>query len=236
MNFYKGCTMEDYRKHLKTAGWIVIVMAVLQIVQEVQKVCNSPANFNIDLLPFVMVVAGIFLLRGGLKSACFVAWFTALSLAVVIGLMLVVPFSLPVSYIQALARNTPPSLWILPAFICALYIPAMFWLYSLLRKPAVKEAMDEAGVKHRTFWKNPVRGFWVGALFLAIIAVSFNTLMKGETHDEVVKRAMEQTGQEYEFFITNINVLSSTNGKSVHAVVAAYNDDELKYVTVEWTE
>ncbi len=96
--------------------------------------------------------------------------------------------------------------------------------------------MEEAQVNYTSFWRRPARGFWIGGGLALSLVVFHSVLMGGVTADEAKQRATTEVGEGYNFHVKTLNMSSGTNGKHVHAVVMAYNDSEIKYIVIKWSE
>jgi hypothetical protein len=225
--------MKDYRTILSNVGWVLIAIGVVDIgymVYCISNQTNYSSSFNI-----FAVIAGVFLLRGSLKAARIISWFMAFSIAFFTGVLIVMPLLFPFDLLVAYVRHARAS-----AISAIVFIPVLMallvWIYRRLTSPAIREAMDEAQINRTPFWRNPARGFWIGGCLPLILVVFLSLLMSGSTADEAKRRAAAQVGDGYKFHVKSLNMSSGTRGKHVHAVVTAYNADEIKDVVVEWSE
>ena len=225
--------MKDYRTILRKVGWVLIVGGLIDIGFMVYCIANQSSyssSFNI-----FAVIAGVFLVRGSLKAARIISWFMAFFIAAFAGVLIVMPFLFPFDLLVAYIRLTPASVVVGIVFVPVL-MSILVWIYRSLISAVVREAMDEAQVNRTAFWRNPTRGFWIGGCLPLFLVVFLSLLMGGGTADEAKQRAAAQLGDGYKFHMKSMNMSSGPGGKHVHAVVTAYNDDEIKDIIVKWSE
>ena len=225
--------VDAYRPILYKVGWVLICVGLVDIGIKVYCIyaqTGYSSSFNI-----FAVIAAIFLFRGSLKAARIVSWFAAFFIAAFTGILIVMPFLLPFDLLLAYIRFIPTRSF---AFIVIVPIlmAILVWIYRNLTSAVVREAMDQARINHSSFWRNPTRGFWVGACLPLILAVFLKLFMGGDTADEARQRAAAQIDGDYKFYLKSLNMSSGLSGKHVHAVVIAYNDNEIRELIVEWSE
>jgi hypothetical protein len=225
--------MADYRKILKRAGWVLVIVGLADIGYMIYCIANSrsyQSSFNI-----FAVVAGIFLLKGSLKAARIISMLTAFMIACFLGIMLLIPLLFPFDLLLAYLKLKPVSIG-LELLIYIAIILFLIWLYRSLTSASVRAAMDESQINYSSFWRRPKMGFWIGGSGVILLFVFLFLLMGGETADKAKEKAAAQTGPGYKFYVNNLNISSSSSGKQVHAVVTAYNNDEIKELVIEWSE
>jgi lysylphosphatidylglycerol synthetase-like protein (DUF2156 family) len=223
--------MKDYRIPLRKVGWILIIVGFLDVGIMIYCIING-ISYSSSLNIFA-VIAGIILLKGGLKTARVVSWFAAFLIATFILSLFLVPFIIPLDLLLLELKLSPAS--IIPLLLTTAIILAIFiWIYRNLTSEPVLVAMDNAEINYKSFWASPVRGFWCGACFVIFVFTIVHSGMNGKTATEVKQRATIQVGKGYKLHIKSI---SSCNGsKSVYAIVTAYNDTEIKNIVVKWSE
>jgi hypothetical protein len=99
--------MDDYRPSLRIVGIVLIVVGFLDIGWMIYCITNGMSyhsSFNI-----FAVIAGILLIRGGLRTASVVAFFSALMLSSFIGMLLVFPLIEPFDLMLDSLRIYPAS-------------------------------------------------------------------------------------------------------------------------------
>lgn len=222
--------MNEYQAILKKVGTALIVVGLFDIAFMVYCIVNETSyssSFNI-----FAVIAGIFLYRGGLKTAKVVSFFGAFFLTGMVGLLVVIPFLIPPDLLLTHMRlNASTVLGPLLFGICILGF--LVWILKNLTSPIIIEAMDKQGIDRKSFLSRPRSGGICGILLLAILAGTIPLLLKGETAEMAKIEAQKKVVGDYKFSVSSINIQTNYGGKThVNAVVTAYNDREIKQVQV----
>jgi hypothetical protein len=216
--------MDNYRRELRQAGLVLIVIGVADIGFMIYCVMTQ-RNYQSSLNIFA-VIAGIFLVRGSLAAARVVTWFCAFLLAGFLGALLILfPTMQPLDLWLTQFRLDPMaaiSIWGLTfAVLCALA-----WVYWRLRSPAVVRARVDAGLSSSP----PRSAFVLGISLVVVLALLMHFTMGGENEAKAIDIAKSRYGPEYKYHVTGMRWSNST----VHATIAAYNDREVKSVEVQW--
>ena len=225
--------MNDYRQSLRVVGIVLIVVGCLDIGWMIYCIANGmsySSSFNI-----FAVVAGILLVRGGLRTANVVAFFSAFILSSSIGVLLVIPLIMPFDLMQAYLRVYPASFvsyLLLAVFILVL----MGWIYSRLTAPLVTAAIVEKYPRYASFWRRPRNGFLVGALLVIVMVAGLGFMLHGASAERACAEAKLKVGDGYKFCVSDLSTQSSGGRTHVAALVTAYNQNEIKKVEVDWDE
>lgn len=218
--------MTDYRVILKKVGLALVAFGVVDIAFMIYSVSNSQSyssSFNI-----FAVIAGVLLIRGNLGTARVVTWFSAFMLTGFIGaIVFILPFLQPIGLLVAQAKLNPvPSilLWLMAAVVLAL----LGWSYRQLRSAPVLGALKASGRSTAM----PKVAIGVGIAIVAFLAVMLNMTLNGAAGAKATDLARQQLGPGYNYATQSIQ----WGGGHGSAVVAAYNDNEIKYIPVEWSE
>ena len=217
--------MTDYRMILKKVGLAWVAFGLADIAFMIYSIAHGQSyssSFNI-----FAVVAGIFLIRGSLGTTTLVTWFSAFALTGFIGVLLVFPFLQPMGLLVVQAKLDPVGsaiLWLMVIVVLVL----LGWSYKQLRSLPVLEARKASG---RTT-AMPKLAIGSGIALVAFLATMLNMTINGATGAKAVELARQQVGPGYKYFTQSF----STGGGHTRAIVAAYNDNEIKYVPVEWSE
>jgi len=216
--------MEDYRRTLKQAGKILIVVGVIDIAVMIACIFTSEA-YSSSLNVFALG-AGIFLFRGNLSTALWVTRFGAFLLTgCILALFVVFPSVEPLSlWVVMLKLHTLTTL--LTVVVPAVVLPVLIWVYRLLRRPEVLAALEKKGLTA----KAPRLYIGMGAALALFMAVMLHVLFNGEGARKAIDLARAQNGTQYEYAIRQL----SMSGDSGSAVVTAFKDDEIKDVSVKW--
>lgn len=227
--------MKDYREILRRVGRILIVTGVIDILHAVY--CFATGRNILFSFNILLIISGFFILKGSLKAVRIVSWLLAFLIAFSFGsVIIVMPFRFPFDLLITFIKLEPIRSLTSFVFIPAVTIILLIWMYRELRSQAVLTALDEAEINYTSFWRKPSRGFWIGSFLILLSFVAIFFLMRGSTAGQVKQRATSQIGEEYKFCIKSLNISYGPKGKNIHAVVIAYNDNEIKNAVVEWLE
>lgn len=225
--------MNDYRQSLRIVGIVLIIVGFLDIGWMIYCIANGESyssSFNI-----FAVVAGILLVRGGLRTASVVAFFSAFMLSGFIGVLLVLPLIMPFDLVLAYLRVYPASFGgylLLAVFILVL----LGWIYSRLTAPLVAAAIVEKYPRYASFWRRPRNGFFVGALLVIVLVVGLGFMLHGVSAQRACAEAKLKVGNGYKFCVSDLSIQSSGGRTHVAALVTAYNQKEIRKVEVDWDE
>lgn len=217
-----------HTKILRRCGLVLIVVGALDIAYMIWCIANQisySSSFNIFAL-----VGGVFLVRGGLKTARWVATLSTFMLAACGVGLLAMPFMYPLGYWLAVIRHGTGLVGGL--FFAAAVLALLVWLRQQVMLPEVREAQLAAGLPPPRV-KLPLV---VGALLPVLLTVLLGLMIRSDTAHEAIRRAEEQLGQRYRYVVTSMQMSSNMQGKSVLAVVTAYDDSEIKRVQIRWKE
>lgn len=228
--------MNDYRSSLKTVGIVLIVVGVLGIGWMLYCLAHGTDYSSGSFYPFAGI-AGILLVRGGLKTANRVAFFSAWIMSTIIGAFLVFPSYMPIDFVLAYLKVYPISFCrhlLLPA--CTLILSG--WFYSRLTVPSVTAAFAERYPDRATsFWYRPRNGFIVGAAIAIVLGGGLGFKM---SHNATAAHAQEEAelkvGSSYKYYVRKWEAHPWGDHMHFTADVKAYNLREIKNVIVEWDE
>ena len=183
------------------------------------------SSFNI-----FAVVGGILLVRGGLKAARWVATLSTFMLAACSVMLVVMPFMYPLGYwLAVLSHGSGLAVTLV---ITAAFFAILIWVRNQVMHPAVLQAQSAAGLPAP---KIKV-AMGVGLALPVLLVTLLGFMLNGDSAHEAIRRAKQEFGGDYQYVVTNMQISSSMNGKRVSAIVAAYNNTELKSIQVSWKE
>ncbi len=218
--------MADYRGILRRVGFAWLAFGLADIAFLIYCIANDKnysSSFNI-----FAVIAGIFLIRGSLAATRLVTWFAAFMLTGFVGAIFVLlPFMPPAGLVVLDLKLNPVSsiaLCLLMVFVLAL----LGWTYQQLRAAPVVDALRASGRRGSA----PKLAFALGLALVVFLAVMLQMTLKGPVGAKAIDLARQKAGPGYNYAVQSIQ-WAGDRGK---AVVAAYNDAEIKYVPVEWNE
>jgi hypothetical protein len=218
--------MPNYRAILKKVGLALVAFGLVDIAFMIYAVSHGQSyssSFNI-----FAVVAGVFLLRGSLGATRLVTWFSAFMLTgFILAIFFLFPFLQPFRLLVIQAKLNPGStamLWLLSLAALAL----LGWTYHQLRSAPVLEALKANGRPTSP----PRLAFGLGLALVAVLAVMLNITLHGAAAAKAEFLARKELGSSYSYSTQSIQWA----GDHGSAVVVAYNDQEIKYVPVEWSQ
>jgi hypothetical protein len=218
--------MGEYQTVLKRVGMVLIIVGVLDIGYMVYCIASNQ-SYSSSLNIFA-VIAGIFLVRGSLRAARIVTWFSAFMLTGVLGATLVVlPFLQPFDLWVTEFRLNPIGI-VLLALIPPVAVVLLYWVYKQLRSPSVVQARVAAG----QVASPPKTAFFLGILLVAVVAAIMRFTVGGEPGAKAMQLAQAQLGADYKYHVT---AMQWSDGH-YRASVTAYNQREIKPVEVEWQQ
>ena len=225
--------MDDYRQSLRVVGIVLIVVGCLDIGRMIYCIANGESYSSI--FNIIAVVEGILLVRGGLKTANVVAFFSAFTLSGFIGLFFILPLIMPLDLMLADLRVYPANfVSSLLLSICVLVL--LGWIYHRLTAPLVAAAFAEKYPLKTSFRWRPRNGFYIGALLIIVMGVAFGFMLHGRSAGRACEEARLKAGAGYKFYVNSLSIQSSEGRTHVAAVVTAYNQNEIKKVKVQWDE
>lgn len=208
---------------LRRVGWALIAVGLLDVGFMVYCIMND-INYRSSLNIFALI-AGFFLLRQSMKTACIVSFFSAFMFSGLSLAAILLPLLIPLDLIVTFVRLNPIGAISMVIFTVA-FLAFAFWVYRSLTSPAVMEARRVAGVGA----KKPLVAFAVG-ISLAVGLFTVEALVtNGPSAETAISKAKEKTGFGYKYHVTTIH----WSGKSGGAIVTAYNTTEIREVEVEW--
>ena len=218
--------MADHLAILKRVGLALVAFGLADIafmIYCIVKGQSYSSSFNI-----FAVAAGIFLIRGSLGATRLITWFSAFMLTGFLGaVFLLFPFLQPFGLLVAQVKLDPMSsisLWLMAVVVLVL----LGWAYRQLRSAPVLAALQASG---RTA-APPKLAFGFGIGLVAFLSIMLNMTLNGPAGDKAIELARQKLGPGFNYAAQSIQ----WSGRHSRAVVAAYNDKEITYVAVEWSE
>ena len=217
--------MESHVQILKKVGLGLLVVGILDVgfmIYCIVNEINYSSSFNI-----FAVIAGIFLIRGSIRTARIVTFFGAFMLSGFVGLLVIFPFLEPFE-LKVIAFKLSPVSTILSYLFALVAVGFVYWVYRNLSSESVMKARKEAGLSYGT----PKLAFVVGGILIVGLSVVTYFLNNGSNAVIAKSKALEQFGDRYKYHVTGMNF----SGGHVSAQLTAYREGEIKAVRVEWSE
>jgi hypothetical protein len=220
---------QPYRLILKRAGFVLVAVGLIDIGWMVYCIVNRIAYSS--SLNLFAVIAGVLLIRGGLKTAGIVRWLAFLAVSALVGVAVILPFLRPIDLWLAEIRFRTLSVVTSSVVMIAL-AAALYWVARELGREPVQIARDAAGLK-RSSMRVPVL---CGGGLVVLLSVVLTIFLNGESADRAKREAASQVGPGFSLHVTSLYINESGRHKSVSAVVAAWNDEEVRDIPVHWEE
>jgi hypothetical protein len=220
---------EAYRAILKRVGWMLVVIGLIDVGVMVYCIVNRrsySSSFNL-----FAVIAGILLLRGGLRTAALVRWFSVFMLVGLLAMAVVAPFLQPWDLSLTELRFNPAS-FAIGAIFYLLALGLLFWVALQLGLEPVQVAIAKAGVKRRDVRYAVAAG--VGLAVLLGIAIPL--ISHGESAERAKSIAQQEVGPGYQFHVSSIRISSVGNRTNASGVVTAWNHQEIRSVPFHWED
>lgn len=218
-----------YTKILKRAGIVLVIIGLIDIAYMIYCISNKmsySSSFNI-----FSVIAGVFLIKGSLKAASIVRWFSAFMLGGFAALLVAFPLLQPIDLTLTQIKLNPIQFLVSCVFM--LFVSALlYWLVNELGGKEILEARKAAGRKIR----NIKYAFGAGVLLVIALSVFLNVLLNGESASKASAIALKEVGSEYKTHVTSLNISKNSSGTSVAGIVTVWNKNEVKTIPVSWRE
>jgi hypothetical protein len=177
------------------------------------------------------VVAGFFLLRGSLRAASVVRWFSVFMLTCFVALVFAWPFMQPIDLTLTQIRLNPSSTLVALIFMLS-GSALLYWVQWQLGQSPVLAARAAAGRKTRDM-RIPAA---TGVAVVILVAVALGFLLGGESAGKAISIAKQKLGPEYRYHVSSMNIAKTSQGTYVSGVVTAWTDKQVQNVPVEWKE
>jgi len=215
--------MEDSNNPFKKAGVALLIIGIIDVGVMAYCIANKisySSSFNI-----FAVIAGIFLIKGGVKTARAVRWFSVFLVVAFIGLALVTPFTTPFDLLLTQLKLNPLS--IIGSFGFGLVLIAvLIWVHLQLSTPECLNLLAQANYKTG----KPKSAYIAGGVLLVLVVGLSAAFLNGESAQKAKALAQEQLGPDFQYHVSSM----STSGNSGIAKVTAYTEKEIRSVQVKW--
>ncbi|MFG0457126.1 hypothetical protein [Shewanella mangrovisoli] len=215
--------MDEIINPFKKAGIILVVIGMLDIgfmVYCISNNMNYSSSFNI-----FSVIAGVLLIRGGVKTARTVRWLSVFFATAFVGVILTTPITTPLGLLITQIKLNPVAT-IGTYLFSIVFITVLVWVYLQLSSAQSLSLISQAGYNTG----KPKSAFIAAIVLLVTLGGLMAALMNGESAQKAKLLAKEQLGSEFNYQISSI----TTSGNSGNAIVTAYNGVEIRNVQVQW--
>ncbi|MGD0189445.1 MAG: hypothetical protein ABSD74_01755 [Rhizomicrobium sp.] len=221
---------ELYRPILRRVGTILILVGLLDIGWMIYCIVNG-ISYSSSLNIFA-VIAGIFLLRGGLRTAAIVRWFAIFYLssfaAALILAVPVVPAGLMLTCLRLYTVD-----FCLAAGAAALVLLFGAWVVRELSSAPVQAAIASGHLAWRSMRIPAVLGVAVVGLVAGLMLYLVEDHMVVE---RATKLARHEVGPGYNLFVDSVHIHGGGDEMAISADVVAWKGNEIREIPVNWTE
>jgi hypothetical protein len=219
-----------YLPILRRVGLVLIVVGVIDVGLMIYCIVHDihySSPYNI-----FAIIAGIFLLRGSLRGAALISQAAALLLAFFIVGTLLLPVFVPVGLVLAGLRIYPLRV-LADAARMAFFLGLSFWVFRQLRR----EVVLQASVRSKGRIPSLRVPILIGVALVAILASTTSLSLRSDRAKRAEQIAASQVGDGYNLHVTSIGTTwTSKGGGRSYAVVTAWNDHEIRKISVSWDE
>jgi hypothetical protein len=225
--------MQTDRVILRGVGWVLVVSGAIDTCLMV--LCIAKGTDYFLGLGIPALIGGVLLLKGSLGAARVITFLSALLLAVLVLGVVGVFVLLPIDLLAVHARIRPGTVAV-DITRWTLAVALLGWVYRrlMLIHRRVHSNGDRAK-GNRLRW-TPNWGFWIGGLFVAGFCIVVILISGSARFQKAEEMAAREVGPGYRFRVRSVELLSTDGRTQVRAIVTAYSSQEIKWVTVSWTE
>lgn len=220
---------ENYRTILSRAGKVLVAIGIADVGAMIYCILNQ-INYSSSFNVFA-IIAGFFLWRGSLRAASIVTFLSALYLStmlcLILGTLLIEPTSLTFAFLRL-----HPHFFMVLSFMNVVVLALLSWLLAALTMPSVLDARRLNGAKLLSL-RIPVI---CGAATTCLVMWLGAGMNDGETSQHAKALAAQKLGDGYEYYVSNLKKRSNGENTSVDATVTAWNETNIRQVTVQWDQ
>ena len=215
--------MEDIYNPFRKAGITLLIIGIIDIGVMAYCISNSisySSSFNI-----FAVIAGVLLIKGGVKTARIIRWVSAFFVIAFVCMLFLWPITTPIDLTITQIKLNPVGMLGTYAF-SIVFIVILAWIYQQLSSDDSLALLKQHGYKT----EKPKSALYVALAFMVLGGALFGFLNNSDSASKAIKLAKEQHGSNYKYHISSLNM---SNGHGA-AIVTAYNSTEIKNVQVKW--
>ena len=159
---------------------------------------NYRSSFNIFAL-----IAGVLLLKSGIKTARIVRWASAFLAIAFIGLFFISPVLMPID-LQVTQIKLNPFRMLTSFAVSTFLVGVLVWVYFQLSKPAALAKLQQAGYKI----EKPKSALYAALAIIIFGGTLFGVLLNSELAEKAKLLAQEQLGPNYKYHIRNLSFVN----------------------------
>jgi uncharacterized membrane protein HdeD (DUF308 family) len=223
--------MGDYRRSLRRAGIVLIVLGLLDLAQAAYAAVTR-LEFEI---PFgvLALISGIYIYLGSVRMARWTAFFTALGLGLLAGLGIALPLLVPIGLIWPFLR-TYPFLTTHHLLVGLAAAALMVWTYRGLTAPVALPTSNGQARRQKRARVWSLYGLIPGVALAIGMVVGWNLFLRSEDVRRARLEAARKTGPGYGYFVYEWSWDNPPGTRLNGARVLAYNARGVREVQVTW--
>jgi hypothetical protein len=218
---------QSYRSILKRVGLVLILVGVADIGWMIYCIIHK-MSYSSSLNLFA-VIAGILLMRGNLRTAVAVRWFSMFFLSACVAMLVAWPALQPMGLTLTRIRLNPGGS-VGNAMFAIFVVSFLYWFAKELGREPVQVASDSSGLKRRKMRIPAV----LGVALVIGLGVSLHFFLGGETAQRAILMAEKEIGPGYQCFVSSLRINGGGSRESVSGMVTAWNDKEIREIPVHW--
>jgi hypothetical protein len=218
-----------YGEILKRVGAALVLVGLVDFGWMIYCIVHK-MSYSSSLNLFA-VGAGVLMMRGSLRTASYVRWFSVFFVSGFGAALLAWPAIQPMNVTLTEFRlHKEPA--IVGACVTLLVVAVLYWVATTLGDEQVKTASRAAGVRPRD-----VRWAAAAAICLMIgLTIAMHFILGGERAQQMMSIAEKELGPGYELHVKSLTFSQRGGDKSFSGVVIAWNDREVREIPVSWKE
>ena len=220
---------QNYRSILKRVGIVLVAVGLVDIAWMIYCIVHRLAYQS--SLNLFAVIAGVLLMRGSIRAAAVVRWFSVFFLTAGLGALFVWPAAEPLDLTLTRIRLNPGG-HVAAVALLVFILVLFYWAIKELGREEVRVASESAGLKRRDM-RLPIG---LGIALVVGLGVSLNVFLHGVSAERAKSMAAKEVGPGYRFHVRSLAISSVGDKKSVSGVVTAWNDKEIREIAVHWDE
>jgi hypothetical protein len=214
---------------LRRTGIVLLIVGLLDIGFMIYSIVNG-MSYSSSLNIFA-VIAGIFLIRGNLRAAAIVRWWTLCFAVAIVAVIVLSPLIVPVGLMYVEAKIETFSTVLSVVMLAGVF--ALFaWLTIQLRAPPVQAALAARFAKLR----GPALPVSVGIGIAAVLAAASVFTQHTQSAKRAIAAAMSEHGSSYRYYVSSMRYQSKGAEETVSGVLTAWKDDQVERIPFGWQD
>lgn len=218
-----------YLPILKRVGLVLIVVGLIDVGWMIYCIVHR-MNYKSSLNIFA-IIAGVFLMRGSLRTAKAISLYGALMLTGLIGIALLWPVFVPLGLAVTALRIYPMLALAYLTYVIG-FLVLLLWVVHQLRSEPVLAASIRSGIKVRSL----IGPVFAGLALVVFVVLVSRAVLSSDRAKRAEQIAASEVGGGYRFSVISMKTMRTSNGKTDSAVVTAWNDHEIRAIPVSWSE